>query len=264
MGNDLKLRKWRESDCQMLYNWRIDEASRRWFGNDESFPYSEHQQWFSRVTGDPARFLYVLEDAGEAVAQIRLEPAELAASYRIAVATAPGKNGRGYGQTILRLAVQQQEVLKSAHLLLAETMLENIPSQKIFARQGFFKTGNAHKDGKLFICWALPLRVNAPLPVRLYCDERLLEVIDSVITRTGMGLADNNLAPVKILFDAAVDEQIGASSMIFHLNTTGGEILLDLATRNDFQLHLPIAFGNCEIAVLQIIAMINQQQENPQ
>lgn len=256
MGNDLKLRKWRESDCQMLYDWRMDESSRKWFGNDRSFPYSEHQKWFLRVTGDSTRFLYILEDAGEAVAQIRLEPAELAGSYRIAVATAPGKNGRGYGQIILRLASQQQEVCRVAHLLLAETMLENIPSQKIFARQGFFKAGTMCRDDKPFICWALPLKVNTPLPVRLYCDEKLLEVIDSIITRTGMGLLDNDAAPIKILFDSAADENISDDSMAFHLNTTGEEILLDLATGYYIDLALPIALANIETAVLQIIAMI--------
>lgn len=261
MGNDLSLRRWQESDCRMLYDWRMHEANRRWFGNDAEFPFSEHQQWFLSAINDSERFLYILEDAGEAVAQIRLDPAELAGSFRIAVATDPEKSGRGYGQMILRLAVQQPEVIKRANLLIAETLIDNIPSQKIFARQGFLSAGSLQKSQKKFLCWVLPLDSSGPLPVRLYCDEKINGRLEDIMTRTGLGLSDSDQAKVKVLFDLASDENIGADSLAFHINTDSGEILLDLAYGGNFELKLPVAFGNIEMALLQIICFLKKWEK---
>lgn len=258
MGNDLILRRWRSDDCQRLYDWRMDISNRRWFGDQSEFSYADHQSWFSRQMGDSRRFGYMLEEAGHAVAQIRFDPAEMPGCYRIAVSAAPGMTGRGLGGIILRRACQQSEILHAARLLIAETMADNIPSQKIFARQGFCRAGeNVRPEGSLF-CWLQPVEANAlpPVPVQIFAPSAELEGYGAILARTGLGQISDHSAMVKIFFGDAICEQLSDESVVFHVNNSGGESVLDLALRFSHPCPLPITFANSLVAVAQIVAAI--------
>lgn len=260
MGNDLKLRRWRESDCRLIYDWRCDPAIRRWSFDQRIFPYDEHELWFSRFLSDPRRCGFMLEDSNEPVAQIRFDPAEMPGCYRISLAAAPDKSGRGYGSSILHLACNDEEVRRRATLLVAETMHDNLPSQKIFVRNGFVNAGKGVSRGFNMLCWLLPLSVGSqPLPIQFFAEPSWLEDIEKLLSETGLALSGNASTRVKIFLGAAASSEDFAASILFHLNFCEN-VILDLAIRFPVELKLPIEFYNPQTAVAQIAASLSYLQ----
>lgn len=259
MGNDLKLRRWNNGDCQTIYDWRVHIDSRRWSMNQQEFSFADHQTWFNRVIADPDRFCFMLEIDHEPVAQIRFDPAAMPGCYRISVSVAPGRTGKGYGCMILRHACQQPELLQVARLLIAETMVANVPSQKIFARQGFFKIAEISKECNPYFIWIQPAGIMPlpPVPLQIFAHVSLLDQYEAVLARTGLGQMSGQSAPVKIFFDAATSDDLAAGTMVFHLNNTGGgESILDLVLGFPSNLSLPLTFADSTLAVAQIAAAV--------
>lgn len=148
MTNILNLRSWCNSDCRMIYDWRMDPSVRMRSLNHEEFPYSEHEQWFRRFLSNSQSFGYILEKNGEPVAQIRFDKTMNEGYYNISVSTAPRKTGMGYGNAILELSCKRKELLELARFLVAEVFEDNIPSRKIFEKNGFRQTGKAVINGQ--------------------------------------------------------------------------------------------------------------------
>jgi RimJ/RimL family protein N-acetyltransferase len=262
MGNDLKLRRWRADDCRAIYDWRVDPATMRWCIDRRLFPYEEHERWFAAFLADTGRYGFILEDAGEAVAQIRFDPAEMPGCYRISLAAAPGKSGKGYGSSILRLACQSEEMRGCATLLVAETLVDNLPSQKIFVRNGFINAGHGSCGDTALICWLLPLAVTPqPVLLQFLAEPAWLEDIERILSATGLALSGDANARVKIFMGTAVSNEELYSSALLHLNI-GESTLLDLAIRFPAELRLPIEFYNPLTAVAQIAASLLYLQQN--
>ena len=262
MGNDLKLRRWGENDCRMIYDWRVDPATVRWCIDQRMFSYAEHERWFAAFLADSERCGFILEDDGEAVAQIRFDPAEMPGCYRISLAAAPEKTGRGYGSSILRLACQSTEIRGRAALLVAETLHDNQPSQKIFVRNGFIEAGRGRIGGTDLVCWLLPLAVaSPPVLMQFFAEPAWLEDIERILSATGLALPGDATARVKIFMGAAVSDEELYSSMLLHLNVSEST-LLDLAMRFPADLKLPVEFYNPQLAVAQIAASLIYLQQN--
>lgn len=260
MGNDLKLRRWQDSDCQIIYEWRSNPQVLRWCFDQRTFPYEYHQKWFAGFLGDVNRVGYILEDSGEPVAQIRFDPAEMPGCYRISLAVAPGQSGKGYGGSILHLACKDPEVRRRALLLVAETMSDNLPSQKIFVRNGFSRAGSGEYQGFAVICWLMPLIMSAqPLRLQLFAEPSWLEDIEHILSVTGLALLSDETARIKLFMGAAVSSDELYSSIILHLNIANGTVL-DLAMRYPGELKLPIEFFNVQTAVAQIAASLLYRQ----
>lgn len=259
MGNDLNLRPWNNEDCQTIYDWRVHIDSRRWSMNQQEFSFADHQAWFNRITADPARFCFMLEVDLEPIAQIRFEPAAMPGCYRISVSVAPGRTGNGYGCMILRQACRQPDLLRVASLLVAETMVANVPSQKIFARQGFFKIAEVAREENPYFIWIQPLAMmpTPPLPMQIFAPVSQLDQYEAVLARTGLGQMSGQSAPVKIFFDGATCSDLADGTMVFHLNNAAaGECLLDHVEGLPCNLSLPVTFADSTIAVAQIAAAV--------
>ena len=147
MGNDLSLRHWCQADCRMIYEWRMNPAVRDKSFNKNEFPYSEHEQWFRRFLYSPYSFGYILEKHGVPVAQIRFDKTMNEGYYNISISTAPDFMGKGYGSAILEIACAQKELLQYAKYFVAEVFEDNIPSKKIFEKNGFKTTAKTSVDG---------------------------------------------------------------------------------------------------------------------
>ena len=257
MGNDLKLRRWCESDCRMIYDWRISPETMRWCFDQQIFPYDGHECWFAGFLKNSRRFGFILEDDGQPVAQIRFDPAELTGCYRISLAVAPGRSGHGYGSSILHLACQSSEIRRNAALLVAETMLDNLPSQKIFVRNGFIQAGSGESAGFKMLCWLLPVHSFAqPLPIQFFAEPAWMEDIEKILSATGLALAGDATAQVKLFMGAAVSDSDLVSSVVLHLNINHTTVL-DLALRYPGQIELPVEFCNMQTAVAQLAASLN-------
>lgn len=251
----MKLRPWCPSDCRLIYDWRMDASIRRWSFNQAEFAYSDHEQWFARFLADNKRLGYILEDSQQAVAQIRFDPAEMPFCYRVSVAAAPGLSKKGYGSLILQLACASERLRGLANLLVAETMVDNFPSQKVFARNGFFVAGKACRGVHNLLCWALPMASdNDPVAVQLFAEKTIQDELQKTLMLTGQGYLSDGSSRLKFFFDAATCPLESPGEVIFHFNTCAGQLLLDLAVGFSEKLTLPLVFDNPQMAVIQICA----------
>ncbi len=258
MGNDLKLRRWQADDCRLLHEWRLHPGNRRWFGDSSEISFASHQAWFGRFMADNSRFGFMLEEDGLPVAQIRFEPAEMPGCYRISLSTAPDCAGRGLGSQVLRMGCASVEMQRVATLFVAETRIDNLPSQKVFQRQGFFEAGRHIYAGAEHLAWVAPsarLAANQRLSLRILADEAVLEGLRRLLGVTG--LADvSDEAEVSLFFDAASSEEAEHGRPTLHFNTTAG-VILDLANDVPFRLNLPLEFRTVAVAVAQTAAALH-------
>ena len=146
MKNNLQLRPWQESDCRMIYDWRMDPAVRAKSFNNNEFPYEDHKKWFQNFMENKLSFGFILEDSGNPVAQIRFDKKKIDGYYNISIFTAPKLSGKGYGSKVLELACLDKELLAKSKYFVAEVFDDNIPSKKIFLKNGFEITGETDID----------------------------------------------------------------------------------------------------------------------
>lgn len=258
MGNDLKLRCWQADDCRLLHEWRLHPSNRRWFGDNSEISFEAHQAWFGRFMADNSRFGFILEEDSQPVAQIRFDPAEMPGCYRISLSTAPECAGRGLGRQILRMGCASAEMQRVATLFVAETRIDNLPSQKVFQRLGFVEAGRHIYAGADHLAWVAPssrLAASHRLSLKILADEPIIESLRRMLGVTG--LADiSDEAEVSLFFDTASSEDTEGGMPVFHFNTTAG-VILDLANDVPFMLSLPVEFRTVAVAVAQTAAALH-------
>ena len=256
MGNDLKLRRWRAEDCRLLHAWRLHPTIRRWAGDQSEISFEVHHSWFGRFMADNSRYGFMLEESGVAVAQIRFDPAELPGCYRISVSVAPEITGNGYGSQIIRLACASIEMQKAACLFVAETMVDNFPSQKVFQRNGFVEAGRTNRQGHEMLCWLMPSGAgnrSDTLALRIIGADEQHENLRRLMSVTGLAdLSDE--AGVWVFCDAAPSETELAGRPVVHLNNASARPLLDFASNVPVSITLPVEFANLPVAIAQIAA----------
>lgn len=147
MESNLTLRPWQESDCKTIYDWRMAPAVRANSCNTKGLTYKEHKSWFLDFLSNKLSFGFILEDSQKPVAQIRFDKTKIEGYYNISVFTAPEQIGKGYGSSILNMACKDDNLLKVANFFVAEVFEDNVPSKKIFLKNGFKITGETNIDG---------------------------------------------------------------------------------------------------------------------
>ena len=146
MEDNLKLRTWQESDCRMIYDWRMSPSVRAKSFNNKEFSYEDHKKWFKNFMGNQFSFGFILEDSNEPVAQIRFDKTKIEGYYNISIFTAPNLSGKGYGSKILEMACSHPSLLDKVKYFVAEVFDDNIPSKKIFLKNGFKISGETDVD----------------------------------------------------------------------------------------------------------------------
>ena len=146
----------------------------------------------------------------------------------------------------------------AASAAFTETRIDNLPSQKVFQRQGFFEAGRHIYAGAEHLAWVAPsarLAANQRLSLRILADEAVLEGLRRLLGVTG--LADvSDEAEVSLFFDAASSEEAEHGRPTLHFNTTAG-VILDLANDVPFRLNLPLEFRTVAVAVAQTAAALH-------
>ena len=73
MESRYNLRTWRDSDCQMIFDWRMSPEVRSKSFNNQEFSYESHKAWFQKFMENKLSFGFILEDDNGPVAQIRFD-----------------------------------------------------------------------------------------------------------------------------------------------------------------------------------------------
>ena len=96
-----------------------------------------YQKWYEQKRKNENCRIYILEDAGAPVGQVRADRDERGESAEISYAIAERARGKGYASWMLAAAEKQLSEKGFCRELLAEVKNDNIASQKVFQKLGY-------------------------------------------------------------------------------------------------------------------------------
>jgi len=129
----MKLRKATYEDWKILLDWRNDPITRKNSFDQNKILEQTHKLWFNDSLLNPYREIYILEDNLTPVGSIRLDNI-LLNEYTLSWSIAPNQRGKGYGNKILELLLQNK-----TGKFIAEIKPENVASIKMVLKNGFKK-----------------------------------------------------------------------------------------------------------------------------
>jgi UDP-2,4-diacetamido-2,4,6-trideoxy-beta-L-altropyranose hydrolase len=138
----LRLRKARENDCRLLWEWRNDPAVRAVSFFSEPIPWKNHIEWFRSKLNDPGCILYIATNSdGIPIGQIRYEIKGREAIVSISIE----KNSRGksYGSTLLELSAHEVFGTSQITTIHAYVKEKNESSIRVFEKAGYRHIGAA-------------------------------------------------------------------------------------------------------------------------
>lgn len=149
---DLRLRKVREGDCQMLWEWANDPTVRAASFSSEPIPWEVHALWFQSQLENPDCLFYIaLDGQGRPIGQVRFEIDQSGLEAEISVSIERSKRGLGCGAGIIDLAVMEVFRTTAVEVVHAFVKPENAGSLKTFARADFMRLGMENVKGSLAI-----------------------------------------------------------------------------------------------------------------
>jgi hypothetical protein len=142
-------------------------------------------------------------------------------------------------------------------------MTENLPSQRVFLREGFVEAGSTMRGDLAMLCWLFPSAAAEklpPLPVHLVGEAELCERLAGVLAAAGLAdVSDQGVVSVVL---GGVCDLVGLSGSLFRLNIENSAVLLDLVRGMPIDnLVLPLEFENIEVAVAQVVAFMRRQRQ---
>ncbi|WP_254434767.1 UDP-2,4-diacetamido-2,4,6-trideoxy-beta-L-altropyranose hydrolase [Magnetospirillum sp. UT-4] len=135
----LTVRPAEERDGAILYGWKNEPAALANSLSRTLVPWADHRAWFvASLTGDRRR-IFMIERDGAALGAVRFDLGDCRAV--VSLVLAPESRGLGLGAEVLRLGV---EAFLATHSLPldARIRIDNAPSLKVFARNGFVPGGD--------------------------------------------------------------------------------------------------------------------------
>ncbi|AWW74149.1 UDP-2,4-diacetamido-2,4,6-trideoxy-beta-L-altropyranose hydrolase [Erythrobacter sp. KY5] len=137
MLNDaLSVRKATHEDASCLYEWRNAPENRAMMTNPEELAWDDHVAWLGRVLTDGKRLLLIGHVGKQDVGSIRFDFDENKAA-EVSIHLDPRFHGLGLGPKLLTAG----ETKSGASEFLATVLAENRPSQVLFERGGYERTG---------------------------------------------------------------------------------------------------------------------------
>jgi RimJ/RimL family protein N-acetyltransferase len=128
-------------DRDLLLEWRNDPLTRRFAFNPAEVAPDEHAAWFARVMRNEHVAIFVAEERGAPVGQVRLERTGTD-DAEVHIVVAPGARGRGLASELLGGAAR--EAARGGIERLSARVLEtNGASLRAFARAGFREVARA-------------------------------------------------------------------------------------------------------------------------
>jgi RimJ/RimL family protein N-acetyltransferase len=147
------LRPARNDDAGRVMEWRNDGDAVRFSVTGRPVSAAEHRRWFTAMLADGDVRLWIAEEAGEAVGQVRLDVTE--ATGTVSIAVAREHRGRGLAVTMLRALIEVVAAEGGLGRLKALTHPDNVASLRAFEGAGF-RRDEAHDGGFLVLVRELP------------------------------------------------------------------------------------------------------------
>jgi UDP-2,4-diacetamido-2,4,6-trideoxy-beta-L-altropyranose hydrolase len=149
---DIALRTVEDGDSALLLGWRNESAAVRFSASGRPVTMAEHERWFARVRGDTGTTIWIIEDNGTPVGQVRVDVEDGVGVVSIAIAVE--HRGRGIGPNALRAMVDAVTAQGGVQLLRALAHPDNSRSLRAFEVAGFHPTAVAENG---FVVMELPV-----------------------------------------------------------------------------------------------------------
>jgi RimJ/RimL family protein N-acetyltransferase len=131
-------------DAALLLEWRNDPDAVRFSVTGRGVTPAEHVDWLAARLGDPDTRLWIAEEDGEAVGQVRVELGN--GTGTVSIGIAPAHRGRGIGSAALQAMLLEIERDPQVRRLRAVAHAENTASRRAFERAGFRRRGRGERD----------------------------------------------------------------------------------------------------------------------
>lgn len=158
------------SDLRTLFNWKNEITTRKSAFNTKPISLEEHTKWFNSALNDPDVEIYILEDNGILLGQVRINKEKSVGLIDYSIDKK--YRGKGFGKKIISLLEQKTKIVSAFK---AQVKKQNIASQKIFEKLGYNRN-----DKKTFIEYTKKINTN----IIVSCKEWHRKYIDEIATRT--------------------------------------------------------------------------------
>lgn len=139
-GNTLRLRRVRQEDCKLLWDWANESTVRNSAFNSDSILWEEHKQWFAQKFHDPQCLQFIaLDDMDVPIGQIRFDIHEKEAEVDVSIDEK--KRSQGLGSRLIAMGISElisQGPVRWVHSFIKS---ENIASIRAFEKAGFKRSG---------------------------------------------------------------------------------------------------------------------------
>jgi RimJ/RimL family protein N-acetyltransferase len=129
------LRDVRDEDADRLLRWRNDANAIRFSVSGRAVTSAEHVAWLAARRRDRATRLWIAEQDGSAVGQVRVDVSQRIG--KVSIAVAPEHRGQGIGIAVLAAMVDAMGDDGSIDCLQALVHPDNAVSLRLFERAGF-------------------------------------------------------------------------------------------------------------------------------
>lgn len=124
------------ADRDVIFNWRNDENTRRYFRDTAPIKYETHTEWFSEVLASDDQDLLIGEVGGVSTGVLRYDYYQDRAA--VSIYMAPGRAGSGLGSETLRQGTfWVSEHRPDTRWLVASIYPENSASVRAFEKAGY-------------------------------------------------------------------------------------------------------------------------------
>jgi UDP-2,4-diacetamido-2,4,6-trideoxy-beta-L-altropyranose hydrolase len=160
LGRGLRMRRARESDCRLLWEWANEPGVRASAFSQRAIGWEEHTSWFHGKLADESCMILIGEvDEGRPVGQVRIN-AMVNRKAEIDLSVALDSRGSGYGSLLLEAALREAFESSRIDTVHAYIRPENQASARAFEKAGFSPQGKKEVRGvmALHYCRELPVR----------------------------------------------------------------------------------------------------------
>ena len=132
----ITLRAATSDDAALLLEWANDPATRAASFDRDPIAWNAHVEWLAGVLEDPDRRLWIAEEAGVAVGQVRIDRSPDGVGV-VSIGLADGARGRGLGSAVLRNGLSAAAGTLGISRARAVVRASNVASRRLFEGAGF-------------------------------------------------------------------------------------------------------------------------------
>jgi RimJ/RimL family protein N-acetyltransferase len=133
---EVRIRRARLADAPLVFEWRNTPEIRDLGTLQRGVGAEEHARWFEESVASATRRLFIIEEGGAPVGQLRFDDRG-GGRWDVSVYLIPGKTGRGVGVEVLTRGCRELFAEAGARLVVAFIHQNNWRSLRAFAKAGF-------------------------------------------------------------------------------------------------------------------------------